>query len=219
QQVRRLDVAVHHPGDVRGVQAARRLGEDRQQLAGRQRVLARQQVRERLALDQLHDQVAGALLLAVVVHGGDVDVRQPGAVARLGAHPVEERLVARELGAQHLGRDPPAQVQVDGAPHLAHAADGDALAQLVAAAARQPCPWSHDPSTAWMTPAAIGAATREPVASLPRSPPSSTTTATATWGSSAGANAVNHAEGATPSVPDWAVAVLPAAATPAIWAG
>ena len=48
-----------------------------------------------------------------------------------------------------------------------------------------------------MTAFAMGAATRPPVASLPRLPPCSTMTATATRGSSAGANAVNQACGAS----------------------
>ena len=47
-----------------------------------------------------------------------------------------------------------------------------------------------------MTSRAMGAATRPPLASLPASPPSSTITATATFGSSAGAKEVNHACGA-----------------------
>ena len=46
-----------------------------------------------------------------------------------------------------------------------------------------------------MTAFAIGAATRPPVASLPRLPPSRTTTATAIVGCAAGANATNHACG------------------------
>ena len=49
-----------------------------------------------------------------------------------------------------------------------------------------------------MTAFAMGAATRPPVASLPAFPPCSTITATATCGSSAGANAVNQACGAWP---------------------
>ena len=45
---------------------------------------------------------------------------------------------------------------------------------------------------------AIGAATSPPVASLPKSPPFSTITATAYRGASAGANAMNHACGFSP---------------------
>ena len=50
-----------------------------------------------------------------------------------------------------------------------------------------------------MTALAMGAATRPPVASEPASPPRSTTTATATRGSSAGAKPMNQACGAAPA--------------------
>jgi hypothetical protein len=69
-----------------------------------------------------------------------------------------------------------------------------------------------------MTARAIGAATLPPNASLPAFPPSSTTTATAIFGSLAGANATNQACGAPP-LACWAVPVLPATSMPLIWAG
>ena len=65
-----------------------------------------------------------------------------------------------------------------------------------------------------MTWAAMGAATRPPVASLPSAPPFSTSTATATTGFCAGAKAMNHAWGVE-SGPCWAVPVLPATCDPA----
>ncbi len=68
---------------------------------------------------------------------------------------------------------------------------------------------------------AIGAATRPPVASEPRSPPFSTSTATAYWRSpgwgTAGAKPTNHACGCRPSA-TWAVPVLPATWIPSICA-
>ena len=63
---------------------------------------------------------------------------------------------------------------------------------------------------AWSICLAIGAATAPPVASLPTLPPCSTITDTAYRGASAGANATNHACGASPSTPVCAVPVLPA---------
>ena len=68
-----------------------------------------------------------------------------------------------------------------------------------------------------MTALAMGAATRPPKASLPALPPSSTTTATATLGLSAGAKEMNHAWGALPFA-CCAVPVLPATGTPGICA-
>src|SRR5262249_61865172 len=72
-----------------------------------------------------------------------------------------------------------------------------------------PCP---RPTPCRILCAAIGAAPSPPVASLPTSPPCSTMTATATCGSSAGANETNHACGAP--LWFWAVPVLPATETP-----
>src|SRR5664280_1467202 len=107
-----------------------------------------------------------------------------------------------------------------GAPDLPHAADGDPVGQPVAATESNVRPGRHQPppaSTACRTDLAIGAATAPPVASLPMLPPSSTTTATATLGVSAGAKATNQACGAAPSA-CWAVPVLPATWMPGIWA-
>src|SRR5207244_5747022 len=73
-------------------------------------------------------------------------------------------------------------------------------------------PGGHRPSTIRIICAAIGAATRPPVASLPALPPCSTMTATTTCGSSAGANPTNHA--CALPVWFWAVPVLPATETP-----
>src|SRR5690349_11246785 len=69
-----------------------------------------------------------------------------------------------------------------------------------------------------MTFLAIGAAMVFPTRDCPRPPPFSTTTATATWGSFAGAKPVNQrVYGWLPS-PFWAVPVLPATSTPLILA-
>src|SRR5713226_5884221 len=68
-----------------------------------------------------------------------------------------------------------------------------------------------------MTCCAIGAESFPPVASLPRLPPFSTSTATAIFGASAGAKAMNQACGGCPAAV-CAVPVLPATFTPGIWA-
>ncbi|MNW53448.1 hypothetical protein D3C74_310090 [compost metagenome] len=180
QDVARLHVAVDDSRDVRGVQGARRLREDRQQLGRHEDGLALEQVRHGLAHDELHDEEARGVLLAVVVHLGDVRVRQGRAVACLGAQALEEVLVARVLLAQHLDGDLAAERLVVGDPHLAHAADRDAADQAVAVAEPEPLDRPHLFNTASMTALAMGAATAPPVASLPLSPPFSTMTATAT---------------------------------------
>ena len=138
EDVARFDVAVHVAPLVRGLQCPRGLLHDPQGLLGVERA-AGDQRRQRLAADELHHQVRGAgvadraVVLAVVVHRGD-----PGVVERrdgtgLDAEPVQELRVVGQLGAQHLDRDVPPEPDVLGLPHLAHAADGDAPVQLVAA--------------------------------------------------------------------------------------
>ena len=86
-----------------------------------------------------------------------------GRVARLGAEPLEEAAVARELRAQHLDGDGPREGVVVPLPHLAHAADGDLPDQPVALAEQDPGCRLHEPSTASMTALAMGAATLPPV--------------------------------------------------------
>src|SRR5665647_234094 len=100
---------------------------------------------------------------------------------------------------------------------LIQAAAGDALGQVVTVTQDRAWGGVHGFSTASMTWRAIGAATLPPNASLPAFPPFSTTTATATFGSLAGANAVNQACG-LPPLACWAVPVLPATSMPEIWA-
>src|SRR5690606_28536651 len=98
-------------------------------------------------------------------------------------------------------------------PDLAHAADGDARGELIPTAEREAARGSHLLTTASMTFFAIGAAIRfpNPVAR------SSITTATATWGSFAGANPVNQRVYGSPG-PFSAVPVFPATSTPSILA-
>src|SRR5699024_2710117 len=141
----------------------------------------------------------------------------PVELSRLAAHALGDRGIAGEFGAQHFRRPPPPDVLILGDPHLAHAADGDELHEPVPVAEHEVHFGFHS-ITASMTAFAIGAATFAPVASLPSEPPFSTTTATATWGSSAGAKAVNHACWAF-SLPVSAVPVLPATFVPEICAG
>ena len=107
-----LDVAVDHAGAVRHGQREGGLPQERSVVAVSSAALAREQRRQRLALDQLHDQVgerlAGAVLrrgLAVVEDGGGVGVAQRGGVLGLGAEAGDERRVAGVLAAQDLDGD------------------------------------------------------------------------------------------------------------------
>ena len=195
QQVAGLDVAVHDPGRVRGGDAGGGLGDDVGGGLGRHRTALGEQLGQRLTVDQLHHQVGprvgvvvGARQLAVVEDGGDVGVLQPGRVAGLGGEALPEVLVAGVLVLEHLHRDLAVQHGVVGGPHLAHAAGGDHPLLVVARSLL-----AHRNTTASMTERAIGAASPLPEIASRATPASSTTTATATWGSSAGAKETNQA--------------------------
>ena len=83
-------------------------------------------VRERLAGNELHDEVGAAVLLAVVEDVGDALVVDERGVAGLGAEALEEAGVAQVLVLEDLDGDGAADDEVGRLPDLAHAADRDA---------------------------------------------------------------------------------------------
>ena len=80
---------------------------------------------ERAAVDVLHDDEVGAVVLAPVEDRHDVGVGQVGGGLRLPAEPLDERAVDRELGEEDLQRHGPVELEVHGAVHLGHAAASD----------------------------------------------------------------------------------------------
>ena len=239
QHVPRLDVAVHDAVAVREVESGGDLGADPRRVHRREPALGPEEVAERLALDVLHDDEVRAVVLAVVVDADDVGVVEHRRVLRLTAEPLDEARIARELGEQHLDRDESIELLIASEEDIRHATArdrpfdrvsvredvGDLRHRLLTvprgprnSLAERVCgaiiPAASRPSAVASTFAAIGAATAPPVASLPRLPPRSTITDTATCGFSAGANAMNHACGGPPSA--CAVPVLPATVTPGI---
>src|SRR5581483_11818765 len=196
QDVAGLDVAVDDAGIVGRLQRERDLADHVERPVDRQPALARQDARQRLAVDELHDEVGESVRLAVVVDVGDAGVRQRRGGPGLGAEPLHETRLAGDLRAQDLHGNGSIEDVVVAPPDFAHAAAADTTVQRVAVAEADVRREDHRPSTASMTFLAIGAATAPPVASEPSPPPSSTSTATATFGCCAGANAVNQACGA-----------------------
>src|SRR5690606_6198571 len=98
---------------------------------------AAQRLVQRLAVDALHDQVAHLAAVidragAVVVDVDDPRVAQrrhgPGLVAEAGL----ETRILHQGGQQDLDRDLPAEDDVLGAPHLAHAAAAETPHEAVA---------------------------------------------------------------------------------------
>src|SRR3954470_10124282 len=134
---------------------------------------------------------------------------------RLGPEALEEGRVGGVLGFEDLHRDVAGQHLVARAPQLAHPAGGDPIEQQVPVGERHLGSKrdAHPRIAASMTCLAIGAATVPPV---PCGSVFSTTTATATWGSAAGAKLMNHVYGAGPLC--CAVPVLPATPMPGICA-
>src|SRR5690606_30714497 len=128
----------------------------------------------------------------------------------------EKARVPHVLVLEDLDGDDAPDDMIGRLPHLAHATDRDTRLKLVSTTERHTLRRPHLLSTASMTFFAIGAASESPEPVFPIPPPFSTTTATATCGSSAGAKPVNHNEyGLSPFS---AVPVLPATSTPSILA-
>ena len=134
QEVARLDVAVDQALGVGHRKGARRLGDHGQGAVRGEHLLVFDDAAQRLARDQLHDEVGGAFFLAVVKDVGDAHVVEERGVACLGAEPLEEAGIARVLLLEHLDGDDAAKDQVFGFPDFSHAADRNTRGQLESAA-------------------------------------------------------------------------------------
>ena len=146
-----LDVPVDDAGVVDDLEGPGHLGQDRQDLGGGQGALLGDDVGQGAALDELHDEPAGAVLLTGVQDDGEVGVTQTLRVLGLRAQTGQEDLVPGQLGTQDLGRHRPTRAQVGGTPHLPHATQGDLLHELVAALELESCDWLHWSTAASMT--------------------------------------------------------------------
>jgi hypothetical protein len=136
QQVARLDVAVHDPAEVGGVQRLRDLRHDRHGLADVEPAGGLDPLGQRLAGHELHDQVVGPaavgqVVLAAVEDLDDAGVPQGGHDPRLGTEAGDEVGVGDQRRQQDLDRDLTAEDEVLGTPDVAHAARGDTLVQAV----------------------------------------------------------------------------------------
>ena len=78
------------PGGVRGLKRGRGLRDDVERLVGRERPVALEDRRERLAGHELHHEEGAAVLLAVVEDARDALVVDECGVAGLGAEALEE---------------------------------------------------------------------------------------------------------------------------------
>ena len=71
--------------------------------------------------DELHREEDGAVVLALVVDGDDVGVREPGGGPGLADEPGRELLVVAEAGVHHLDRDGAVEPEVGGLVDAGHA--------------------------------------------------------------------------------------------------
>ena len=117
-EVAGLDVAVDDAHRVRGLQRVGGLRDDVEGAVDGQGALAGQLGRQRLAVDQLHDQPGADAVgrLAEVVHRGDAGVLQRARVPGLGAEPLARALVRPR--PQQLEGHGSLEHQVGGAPDL-----------------------------------------------------------------------------------------------------
>ena len=84
-------------------------------------------VLDRLALDELHDEVVVAGDLAGVDHADDVVVRELGGDLGLAAEPLDEFLVLRQGVEQHLHGDDAVDARLLGLVDEAHRALADSF--------------------------------------------------------------------------------------------
>ncbi len=131
QHVGRLDVPVHQPAGVRGVQRRRHLGDDAEGPRRGQRPGPVQQAVHVLAGDVAHGDEQHAAGLAGVEDGDDVRVIHRRGGAGLPDEPLPERLVPGELGGQHLECHPAVEPGVARPVDHGHPAAADLLRQLV----------------------------------------------------------------------------------------
>jgi hypothetical protein len=123
EEVGGLEVAVDDARLVRRGERAGRLQEEPHDLGERELPLAVDEVAERLAVQQLHDEVRTAIgREAMRVDVDDAAVANGVDGLRLGQHAAHEHLVARELGLDDLDGDALVDDRVQALVHDAHAA-------------------------------------------------------------------------------------------------
>ncbi len=132
QDVRRLDVAVHEPVAVRGVERAAELGDDVRRALGVQVVLRAHERAQVGAVDVAHDDEQDVVDLARVVHRDDVGMLDRGRGLGLRDEALTEIRVVGERRCDHLQRDGSLEPELRRAVHDAHPpAPGQAVDAVV----------------------------------------------------------------------------------------
>ena len=105
QYVARLDVAVHEPARVRGVQRRRHLGRDVGHARRGQRAHRVEQPADVSAVDEAHGNEQHAFGLARLENGDDIGMINGRGGPRLADEPPAERVVLGQAWSQDLERD------------------------------------------------------------------------------------------------------------------
>ena len=116
-----LQVPVHDPLLVRGLERVRDLARDRERLVDRHRA-GRDPLRQRLALDELEHERLDVAGLLQPVDRRDVRVVQRRQDLRLALEPRQPLRVLRHRLRQHLDRDVAVELRVPRPVHLSHPA-------------------------------------------------------------------------------------------------
>ena len=124
---------MHHAVAVREAERRCHARSDHGHLARIELLGVAQHSRQGAPVDVLHHDEIGTVVLTPVEDRDDVRVRKVGRRLRLTTEPLDEGLVHGELREQHLQRDRPVQLPVDGAVDLSHAPACDQVGQLVSA--------------------------------------------------------------------------------------
>ena len=138
QHVLGLDVAVHEPAPMRLRQAVEHRDEHGHRRRDRQRPRGAQDVAQRAALDEFHDEEHDRIAVAehagaLVVHVHDGRMVDPGRRACLALEPGPEHRIGGQARVHHLHRDGPVQPGVRGSVDRGHSTAGQHRAQAVAA--------------------------------------------------------------------------------------
>ena len=134
EDVRRLDVAVHEPRGVRGVERVGDLGDHARGARGVEPALAPEDPVQVRARHVAHDEVEVAVLLAGRVDRDDVRMVDRRGEAGLALEALPQLGVRRAVGGDELERDRAAEPQLGRTVDHAHAAGAE---DLLDAAARE----------------------------------------------------------------------------------
>ena len=137
--VARLQVAVHDAALVCRTQRVRDADGDRQRVVERQRA-PYEPVGQCFALEQFHDEVRRAGLIANVVQRADVRMRQLRDGASFAIESRPKLRVCREVGGQDFDRNRPVETRVSRTIDLSHAARAERADHFIRA---ETCAWSE----------------------------------------------------------------------------